>query len=163
MHHGNLPAAPGTVNLGTLPIFLSRTQMAYVITDACIKDLLCVDACPTDCIHPKKDEPTFEAAVQLFVDPSGCIDCGACVPACTSDAIHPLDELSRRSEALRGKKRRFLFKVSGRPVIGQTQKRFGLSRGAGAPQTHFCAIVMVDWGSKPTAWIDSAGAYFYRA
>jgi len=36
--------------------------MAYVITDSCIKDLLCVDACPTDCIHPKKDEPAFEAA-----------------------------------------------------------------------------------------------------
>ena len=52
-----------------------------------------MDACPTDCIHPKKDEPTFEAAAQLFVDPNGGIDCGACVPACTSDAIHPLDEL----------------------------------------------------------------------
>jgi ferredoxin len=67
--------------------------MAYVITDACIKDLLCVDACPTDCIHPKKDEAAFEAATQLFVDPNGCIDCGACVSACTSDAIHPVDEL----------------------------------------------------------------------
>jgi NAD-dependent dihydropyrimidine dehydrogenase PreA subunit len=54
--------------------------MAYGITDSCIKDLLCVDACPTDCIHPKKDEPAFEAATQLYVDPSGCIDCGACVP-----------------------------------------------------------------------------------
>jgi hypothetical protein len=31
--------------------------MAYVITDTCIKDLLCADVCPTDCIHPKKDEP----------------------------------------------------------------------------------------------------------
>jgi len=67
--------------------------MAYVITDACIKDVLCVDACPTDCIHPKKDEAAFEAATQLFVDPNGCIGCGACVPACTSDAIHPVDEL----------------------------------------------------------------------
>ena len=28
--------------------------MAYVITDNCIKDLLCADVCPTDCIHPKK-------------------------------------------------------------------------------------------------------------
>jgi NAD-dependent dihydropyrimidine dehydrogenase PreA subunit len=67
--------------------------MAYVITDSCIKDLLCVDACPTDCIHPKKDEPAFETATQLYVDPNGCIDCGACVPACTSDSIHPVDEL----------------------------------------------------------------------
>ena len=30
--------------------------MAYIITDTCTKDELCVEACPTDCIHPKKDE-----------------------------------------------------------------------------------------------------------
>jgi ferredoxin len=67
--------------------------MAYVITDACIKDLLCVDVCPTDCIHPKKDEAGFEAAPQLYVDPVGCIDCGACVPACGSDSIHAVEDL----------------------------------------------------------------------
>ena len=67
--------------------------MAYVITDTCIKDLLCVEACPTDCIHPKKDEPGFETASQLFVDPEGRIDCGACVPACTSDSIYAIDDL----------------------------------------------------------------------
>ena len=66
--------------------------MAYVITDTCIKDLLCVDVCPTDCIHPKKDEADFEAATQLFIDPAGCIDCGACVPACPVAAIFSLDE-----------------------------------------------------------------------
>ena len=48
--------------------------MAYVITDTCTKDELCVEACPTDCIHPKKDEEGFEAATQLYVDPDGCID-----------------------------------------------------------------------------------------
>ena len=33
--------------------------MAYVIAEPCIgtKDAACVDACPVDCIHPKKDEP----------------------------------------------------------------------------------------------------------
>jgi ferredoxin len=67
--------------------------MAYVITDTCIKDELCVDVCPTDCIHPKKDEPQFEAATQVYVDPEGCIDCGACVPVCTSDSIFVADEL----------------------------------------------------------------------
>ena len=67
--------------------------MAYVITDACIKDALCVDACPTDCIHPKKDEPDFETATQLFVDPAGCIDCGACVGVCTSDSIFALEDV----------------------------------------------------------------------
>jgi len=68
--------------------------VSYVITDTCIKDELCVDACPVDCIHPKKDEPQFDTATQLYIDPVGCIDCGACVPVCTSDSIHPADELS---------------------------------------------------------------------
>ena len=66
--------------------------MAYLITDTCIKDLLCANVCPTDCIHPKKDEPGFEAATQLYVDPAGCIDCGACVPVCTSDSIYAVDD-----------------------------------------------------------------------
>src|SRR5947199_91196 len=67
--------------------------MAYVITDTCIKDSLCVEVCPTDCIHPKTDEPGFEAATQMYVDPEGCIDCGACIPACTSDSIHALEDV----------------------------------------------------------------------
>ena len=67
--------------------------MAYVITDTCIKDSLCVEVCPTDCIHPKTDEPGFESETQMYVDPEGCIDCGACIPACTSDSIHALEDL----------------------------------------------------------------------
>ena len=67
--------------------------MAYVITDNCIKDELCVEACPVDCIHPKKDEPGFETVTQLYIDPNGCIDCGACIPACGSDAIFAADDL----------------------------------------------------------------------
>jgi NAD-dependent dihydropyrimidine dehydrogenase PreA subunit len=66
--------------------------MAYVITDSCIKDMLCADVCPTDCIHPKKDEAGFETVAQIYVDPAGCIDCGACVPVCTSDSIHAVDD-----------------------------------------------------------------------
>src|SRR5208282_696899 len=77
----------------TLGIHSGETPMAYVITDSCIKDELCVEVCPTDCIHPKKDEPEFEAATQMYVDPEGCIDCGACVPACTSDSIFVAEEL----------------------------------------------------------------------
>jgi len=67
--------------------------MAYVITETCTKDELCVEACPVDCIHPKKDEDGFEAAKQLFVDPDDCIDCGACVPVCQANAVFPADEL----------------------------------------------------------------------
>jgi ferredoxin len=81
--------------------------MAYVITDSCIKDLLCVDVCPTDCIHPKKDEPKFEAVTQLYIDPEGCIDCGACVPVCTSDSLHPIDELPEEKKEFAAKNAAF--------------------------------------------------------
>jgi len=67
--------------------------MAYVITDTCTKDELCVEACPVDCIHPKKDEPGFEEVLQLYVNPEDCIDCGACVPVCPTNSIFILEEL----------------------------------------------------------------------
>jgi NAD-dependent dihydropyrimidine dehydrogenase PreA subunit len=67
--------------------------MAYVITSSCTKDENCVEVCPVDCIHPRKDEPNFEAATQLYVDPVACIDCGACVPVCEYSSIYALDEL----------------------------------------------------------------------
>ena len=67
--------------------------MAYVITDYCFYDALCVDVSPVDCIQHKKDEPEFEAATQMYVNPAECIDCGACIPVCTSDSIHPADDV----------------------------------------------------------------------
>jgi NAD-dependent dihydropyrimidine dehydrogenase PreA subunit len=64
--------------------------MPFVITDPCIgtKDTSCVDVCPVDCIHPRKDEPEFATAEMLFIHPGECIDCGACVPACPVTAIY---------------------------------------------------------------------------
>ena len=64
--------------------------MTFVITDPCIntKDTACVDVCPVDCIHPRKDEPEFEQATILYIHPEECIDCGACVPACPVAAIY---------------------------------------------------------------------------
>jgi NAD-dependent dihydropyrimidine dehydrogenase PreA subunit len=68
--------------------------MAYIICEPCIgtKDTACVDVCPVDCIHPRKDEPSFAAAEMLYIHPDECIDCGACVPACPVEAIFALDE-----------------------------------------------------------------------
>jgi NAD-dependent dihydropyrimidine dehydrogenase PreA subunit len=75
--------------------------MAYVIAEPCIgtKDTACVDACPVDCIHPKKNttyddgRKTFDDVPQLYIDPVECIDCGACVPVCPVSAIFALDDL----------------------------------------------------------------------
>ena len=72
--------------------------MAYVITAPCLgyKDTACVDVCPVDCIHPKKGEPGFESARQLYIDPVECIDCGACLPACPVQAIFELEDVPQR-------------------------------------------------------------------
>jgi NAD-dependent dihydropyrimidine dehydrogenase PreA subunit len=78
--------------------------MAYIIAEPCIgtKDTACVDACPVDCIHPKKDtqyadgRPGFDPQDQLFIDPVECIDCGACVPVCPVSAIFALDDLPEK-------------------------------------------------------------------
>ncbi len=76
--------------------------MAFVITEGCIKDELCVDACPVDCIHPKKDEPGFETEATLYINPDECIDCGACVPVCTSSSIFALDDLPEKFKHFAG-------------------------------------------------------------
>jgi ferredoxin len=78
--------------------------VAYIIAEPCIgtKDTACVDACPVDCIHPKKGtqyedgRPGFEQVDQLFIDPVECIDCGACVPVCPVSAIFALDDLPEK-------------------------------------------------------------------
>ena len=69
--------------------------MTYIICEPCIgtKDTACVDVCPVDCIHPRKDEADFLGAQMLYIHPDECIDCGACVPACPVEAILPLDEM----------------------------------------------------------------------
>ena len=73
--------------------------MAYVIAEPCIgtKDSACVDACPVDCIHPKKDDEAKHSATDmLFIDPVECIDCGACVPVCPVSAIYAADDLPEK-------------------------------------------------------------------
>jgi ferredoxin len=72
--------------------------MAYVISEPCIgsKDTACVDVCPVDCIHPRKDEPEFVAATMLNIHPDESIDGGAGVPACPVEAIYALDEVPEK-------------------------------------------------------------------
>jgi NAD-dependent dihydropyrimidine dehydrogenase PreA subunit len=72
--------------------------MAYVIAEPCTgtKDTACVDVCPVDCIHPRKDESGFEGVPQLYINPVECIDCGACVPVCPVTAIFALEDLPEK-------------------------------------------------------------------
>ena len=74
--------------------------MPFIITDPCIdtKDTACVDVCPVDCIHPRKDEPEFATTSMLFIHPEECIDCGACVPACPVSAIYDSPEATPPSQ-----------------------------------------------------------------
>ncbi|MHC4428373.1 MAG: 4Fe-4S dicluster domain-containing protein [Planctomycetota bacterium] len=69
--------------------------MTHVIAEPCIgtKDTSCVDVCPVDCIHPTKDEDTFEGETMLYIDPETCIDCGLCVDECPVQAIFPEEDL----------------------------------------------------------------------
>ena len=78
--------------------------MAYVIAEPCIgqKDASCTEVCPVDCIHPTPDEPEFETAKQLFIDPEECIDCDACVEACPVDAIFAEDQIPDEWESFVG-------------------------------------------------------------
>ena len=72
--------------------------MAYVIAGPCIgvKDASCVDVCPVDCIHPRKDEPDYRTEPMLYINPVECIDCGACVPVCPVSAIFAQEDLPSR-------------------------------------------------------------------
>lgn len=70
--------------------------MAFVITGRCVgvKDASCVSVCPSDCIHPTKDEPAFETADRLYIDPDACIDCALCAMECPVDAIFAEEDLT---------------------------------------------------------------------
>src|ERR1700689_3124051 len=93
----------------THPVEETQTVMTYVIAEPCIntKDPACVDACPVDCIHPKKDEAKHAETDQLFIDPVECIDCGACVPVCPVSAIFAADDLPEKWQQFAAKNATF--------------------------------------------------------
>jgi len=67
--------------------------MAYVVTDACTKDFVCVAECATAAIAPRAADPEAGTAAQVFINPDECIDCGNCADICAQNAIFPSDDL----------------------------------------------------------------------
>ena len=67
--------------------------MAFVVTDACTKDFVCVAECATAAIAPTSGDPAAGTVSQVFINPDECIDCGNCASLCPQGAIFPIDEL----------------------------------------------------------------------
>jgi ferredoxin len=61
--------------------------MTLVITSTWIdvKDGICTDVCPVDCI--------YEGERMFFIHPTECIECGLCESICPVDAIRYDDEV----------------------------------------------------------------------
>jgi ferredoxin--NADP+ reductase len=70
-----------------------------IVSELCTKDCLCIESCPTDCIHPGEDDERFEAAESLFIDPNECADCAACVDVCPTEAIFAEEDLPDEYQA----------------------------------------------------------------
>ena len=51
--------------------------MPFVVTDACIKDFVCVAECPVTAIAPAPGDATAGSVTQVFIDPNLCIECGS--------------------------------------------------------------------------------------
>jgi len=62
--------------------------MAYVVTDACIKDFVCVTECATSAIAPQPTDEAAQTVSQVYIDPDVCIDCGSCAALCAQNAIY---------------------------------------------------------------------------
>jgi NAD-dependent dihydropyrimidine dehydrogenase PreA subunit len=67
--------------------------MAYVVTDACTKDFVCVAECSTAAIAPQVGDPAAGTVTQVYINPDQCIDCGNCANICAQNAIFVEDEL----------------------------------------------------------------------
>ncbi len=67
--------------------------MAYVVTDACIKDFVCVEECATSAIAPAEGDSVAATVSQVFINPDECIDCGNCSSICAQNSIFALEEL----------------------------------------------------------------------
>lgn len=118
--------------------------MPHAVTQSCVGDGSCTYACPVNCIQPTPDDPAFELAEMLFIDPAACVDCGACLTACPVDAIKPHSMLDETEKAFLTLNAEFHAERRERPLLAPIPDRLRVrDRG----ETIRVAIV----GSGPAA------------
>ena len=61
------------------PEHKEEENMAYTITDACVKCGTCADTCPLGIITEGDDK--------YVIDAEQCVECGSCAAACPVEAI----------------------------------------------------------------------------
>lgn len=76
--------------------------MAYVITDACVKDFVCVAECATGAIAPAAGDPAAATLSQVYINPDECIDCGNCATVCANNAVYAECDLPAEKEHFAG-------------------------------------------------------------
>ena len=71
--------------------------MAYVVTDACIKDFVCVTECATASIAPQPTDDAAGNVSQVFINPDECIDCAVALHFArrTRSTLKPICLLTR--------------------------------------------------------------------
>lgn len=79
--------------------------MAYVVTDACKLDFVCVEQCATNAIAPAQDDAAAAGATQVYINPDDCIDCGNCASVCEHTAIFAESDLPADKAEFAGKNR----------------------------------------------------------
>lgn len=97
--------------------------MPHVVTQSCVGDGSCVYSCPVNCIQPTPDDPSFELAEMLYIDPAACVDCGACVSACPVDAIKPHAKLGPDEIAFEAINAAFHREARPRPLLAPVRPR----------------------------------------
>lgn len=72
--------------------------MAFVITQNCCNDAVCVEVCPIGCIEPGPIAADYMHTEMLYIDPNRCTDCEACIEVCPVQAIYPKERLPKHLE-----------------------------------------------------------------
>jgi NAD-dependent dihydropyrimidine dehydrogenase PreA subunit len=81
--------------------------MAYVVTDACVKDFVCVEQCATAAIAPTESDPNAGTVAQVYINPDECIDCGNCAAVCGQNAIYAESDLPAEKSEFAEKNRAY--------------------------------------------------------